>query len=76
MLDLPELLLDVAAAADAARKRHGLEDVLVAAGMPRPRRVDREGIVARMVVSRGVTHPEDVDYLRDIVNEALTLAGH
>ena len=75
MNDLPELLLDVADAADRARRQHSLEDILVAAGMPRPRRVDREQIVARLVVSRGVTHPEDVDVIREAVDEILSLAN-
>ena len=74
MMSLPELLLDVQTAADAARKRHSLEDVLVAAGMPRRPRVDREAIVGRLVVDKGLTHPGDVAAIREAVNEILSLA--
>jgi hypothetical protein len=75
MMGLPELLLDVQTAADNARRRHSLEDVLVAAGMPRPRRVDRETIVGRLVIAKGLTHPDDVQAIREAVNEILSLAN-
>jgi len=75
MSDLPELLLDVQVAADAARKRHSLADVLVAAGMPRPRHVDRETVLARLVVDWDIRHPDDVQYWRETVDKILSLAN-
>jgi hypothetical protein len=75
MLDLPELLLDVQTAAHAARKRHSLEDVLIAAGMPAQPRVDRERIVSRLVIDWRLTHADDIQAARDTVNKILTLAN-
>ena len=75
MLDLPELLLDVQTAADVARKRHSQADVLIAAGMPAQPRVDRERIVAQLVLDWRLTHPDDIQAARDTVNKILTLAG-
>ena len=75
MMALPELLLDVQVAADAARKRHSLEDVLVAAGMPRPRRVTRDEILAQLIVRWKLTHPDDIQAARETVDEILSLAN-
>ena len=75
MRDLPEALLDVQEAAhNAIRAGHSPEDVLVAAGMPRPRRASRDEILAQLVVRWRLTHPDDVQSARETVDEILSLA--
>jgi hypothetical protein len=75
MRALPELLLDVQVAADNARRHHSLEDILVAAGMPRPQRVDREAILAQLVVRWKLKHPDDIEYASRTIDEILSLAN-
>lgn len=75
MLDLPEDLLNVQVAAEIARRRHPLADVLIAAGMPAKPRVDRERIVSQLVVDWNLKHPDDVTCARVTVDKILGLAN-
>ena len=72
--DYPERLLNVQTAAHEARKHHSREDVLVAAGMDRNPRIDRERILGKLIVRWNLKHDDDIQCARRTIDEILSLA--
>ena len=71
-----EVLLDLSDAAHDARVAgHTEVEIARAAMVELPAPVDVERVVAVLVERSGVTHPEDVDCIREYVVEILDLAG-
>ena len=63
------------AAHDARVAGHTETEIARAAMIELPAPVDVERVVAVLVERSGVTHPEDVDCIREYVVEILDLAG-
>lgn len=73
---MSEVLLDLSDLAHDARvSGHTEVEIARAAGIEVPARVDVDAVVQRMAADGGVTHPDDVENIREVVDDVLALAG-
>ena len=78
-MSLPERLLDLAEAAHAARiAGHSEVEIARAAGCPevvRRQGMSVEQVIARNVAENHLTHPEDIAYAREFVEDIARQLG-